>query len=323
MAQYQQLNDDITCIDTEQQRTGLAASYLIGHAGRYAFIDTGTSLSTPSLLQVLDDKGIAREQVDYVMPTHVHLDHAGGAGALMQALPNARLVMHPRGARHMIDPTRLIEGAAAVYGSDGVRRMYGEIVPVPEARVDIVEVGEGREVTFDLGGRRLVLVDAPGHARHHYVIWDALSRGWFTGDTFGVSYREFDWDGRHYLIPTTTPVQFDPSAWLQSLERLLAESPKYMYLTHYGRVGNVEQMAETLRRDLAAYQRIAREQADTPDVHARLTAALMQHHIDELSRLDHPMPEIRARKLLAFDTELNAQGLEVWLARQSKARASA
>ncbi len=322
MAQYQQLNDDIICIDTEQQRPGLAASYLIGHAGRYAFIDTGTSLSAPSLLQVLDDQGIGRGQVDYVMPTHVHLDHAGGAGALMQALPNARLVIHPRGARHMINPTQLIAGATAVYGSEGVRRMYGEIVPVPEVRVVVAEVGEGREVTFDLGGRSLRLIDVPGHARHHYAIWDALSRGWFTGDSFGVSYREFDWDGRHYLIPTTTPVQFDPQAWLQTLKRLLAESPQYMYLTHYGRIGNVEAMAQALRDSLGAYQRIAHEQADTPDRHTRLTAALMRYHLDELSHLDHPMPEIRARQLLAFDTELNAQGLEVWLARQQKTGAS-
>lgn len=323
MAQYQQLNDDITCIDTEQVRPGLAASYLVGHGGRYAFIETGTSLSTSSLLQVLDDKGIAREQVDYVMPTHVHLDHAGGAGALMQALPHARLVIHPRGARHMIDPARLIEGATAVYGSEGVRRMYGEIVPVAEARVVVAELGDGREFTVELGGRPLVLVDAPGHARHHYVVWDALSRGWFTGDTFGVSYRDFDWDGRHFLLPTTTPVQFEPEAWLQTLKRLMAESPKYMYLTHYGRVGNPGQMAQDLRRDLGAYQRLAREQAGTPDLHARLAAALMRHHLDELSRLDHPMPEIRARQLLAFDIELNAQGLAVWLARQSKVGASA
>ena len=323
MAQYQQLNDDIICIDTEQQRPGLAASYLIGHAGRYAFIDTGTSRSAPSLLRVLDDQGIGRGQVDYVMPTHVHLDHAGGAGALMQALPNARLVIHPRGARHMIDPGKLIAGAAAVYGSEGVRRMYGEVVPVAAARVVVAEVGAGREATFDLGGRPLLLVDAPGHARHHYAIWDALSRGWFTGDSFGVSYREFDWDGRHYLIPTTTPVQFDPPAWLQTLEWLLAESPKYMYLTHYGRVGGVAALAQTLRDSLGAYQRIAREQADTPDRHAHLTAALVNYHLDELSLLDHPMPEIRARQLLAFDTELNAQGLEVWLARQQKIGRSA
>lgn len=314
-----QLNDDITCIDTHQIRPGLAASYLIGDAGHYAFIDTGTSLSVPSLLQVLDARGIDRTQIDYVMPTHVHLDHAGGAGALMQALPKARLVVHPRGARHLVDPSKLIAGAVAVYGEHAVRRMYGEIVPVPESRVMVAAVDGEHDHVIDLGGRKLLLVDAPGHARHHYVIWDALSRGWFTGDSFGVSYREFDYEGQHYLIPTTTPVQFEPDAWLHTLDRLLSANPQYMYLTHYGRVGKVQRLARDLRRNLQAYPRIARELVGTPDLHTRLQVALMRHHLDELSQIDHPMPELKVQELLRFDMDLNSQGLEVWLARQAAA----
>ena len=314
-----QLNDDITCIDTHQIRSGLAASYLIGHAGHYAFIETGTSLSVPSLLQELDARGIDRAKVDYVMPTHVHLDHAGGAGALMQALPAARLVVHPRGARHLIDPSKLIAGATAVYGEDMMHRMYGEIVPVPESRVIVAAVDGKRDDVIDLGGRKLVLVDAPGHARHHYAVWDALSRGWFTGDSFGVSYRDFDYNGQHYLIPTTTPVQFEPEVWLQTLDRLLAPDPQYMYLTHFGRVDQVAQLTEDLRRNLQAYPRIARELAGAPDLHQRLQVALMRHHLDELSQIDHPMPELKVQELLRFDVDLNAQGLEVWLARQANA----
>lgn len=323
MAQYQQLNDDILCIDTEQQRPAMAACFLIGSDGHYAFIDTGTSLSTPSLLQVLDESGIDRGQVDYVIPTHVHLDHAGGAGTLMQALPNARLVIHPRGARHMIDPTQLIAGTAAVYGEERMREMYGEILPVPESRVIVPDIDKGREFGLDLGGRTLTFVDAPGHARHHFAIWDGASRGWFAGDVFGLSYREFDWEGNHYLIPTTTPVQFDPQAWTQTLDRLLAKSPQFMYLTHYGRVGHVQRLADRLRNSLQAYQDIASAQAELPNRQDRLVSALTAYHIDELSQLDHPMPEIRARKLLASDIQLNAQGLEVWLTRRQKAGTAA
>lgn len=317
MAHAQSYEHDITCIDTEQQRRGLAACYLVGHGGRYGFIDTGTSLSLPALLAVLQARGIDRAQVDYVMPTHVHLDHAGGAGALMQALPNARLVIHPRGARHLIDPSRLIDGAVAVYGADAVRRMYGDIVPVPEARVIVADVEDGKTFELDLGGRRLEFIDAPGHARHHYVIWDALSCGWFTGDTFGISYREFDWNGCHFLIPTTTPVQFEPDAWRQTLAQLMARQPRWMYLTHYGRVGDTERLAEDLRRGLDVYTRLA--DGDAGADHDALMAALTRHHLDELSLLDHPMAEIRARELLAFDMDLNAQGLQVWRARRRKA----
>ena len=117
------------------------------------------------------------------MPTHVHLDHAGGAGTLMQALPSAKLVMHPRGAQHMINPSKLIAGATAVYGAAAVQKMYGDMVAVPESRVIVAEDG----FKLDLNGRELEFIHTPGHANHHYSIWDSLSRGFFTGDTFGLS----------------------------------------------------------------------------------------------------------------------------------------
>lgn len=304
----------ITCIDTEQQRPGMAACYLVGGDGRYAFVDTGTSLSVPGMLDLLAARDIDRAQVDYIMPTHVHLDHAGGAGALMAALPSARLVVHPRGARHLVDPSALIDGATAVYGAEALQRMYGEIVPVPESRVLVADVAPGKDFYLSLGTRPLRFIDAPGHARHHYAIWDATSRGWFTGDVFGISYREFDWDNGHFLIPTTTPVQFDPEAWRHTLDRMMAVDPQWMYLTHFGRVGHLPQLAQRLRDDLAAYESIAR-QTPTRDGTA-LADALTQYHLDALSQLDHPLPEIRARELLGFDMQLNAQGLEVWRARQ-------
>jgi glyoxylase-like metal-dependent hydrolase (beta-lactamase superfamily II) len=250
------------------------------------------------------------------MPTHVHLDHAGGAGALLRELPRARLVIHPRGARHMIDPSRLIAGATAVYGPGAMRATYGEIAPVPEARVVVADVAPDRDFELMLGGRRLQFIDAPGHARHHCAIWDEASRGWFTGDVFGLSYREFDDAEGNYLIPTTSPVQFDPEAWNATLDRLLGKSPAHVYLTHYGRVDTVQTLARGLREGLAAYQRIARAHAPAPDRHARLYADLMDYHLEQLRRRDNPLPEARARELLDIDVEVNAQGLEVWLDRQ-------
>lgn len=308
----------ITCIDTEQVRPGQACCYLIGGGSQYAFVDCGTSLSVPGIKAVLAARGIGLEQIAYVMPTHVHLDHAGGAGLLMRECPNAKLVVHPRGAKHLIDPTALIAGATGVYGPEKMAAMYGEIVPIEASRVIVADDG----FRLDLGGRELRFIDAPGHARHHYAIWDAQSRGWFAGDTFGLSYRVFDGPNGATLLPTTTPVQFEPEAWLQTLDRFLAADPAWMYLTHYGRVGNVPQLAADLRGDLAMYQSIALHLADVPDRHGRIVEALTLHALEELAAMAAPVSDDTARDWLAFDLELNAQGLGVWLDKQQRTAAA-
>jgi glyoxylase-like metal-dependent hydrolase (beta-lactamase superfamily II) len=319
MASCEILNDGIVCIDTAQHRPRMAACYLVGSDGHYAFVECGTSLSAPLLLEALADLGVPREAVDYLMPTHVHLDHAGGAGALLRELPNAKLVIHPRGARHLIDPSALVAGATAVYGEEAMRATYGEILPVPESRVIVADVAIDRDFELELGDRRLLFIDAPGHARHHYAIWDAASRGWFTGDVFGLSYREFDHADRNYLIPTTSPVQFDPAAWGITLARILARQPQHVYLTHYSRIGAVTERAADLREGLAAYQCIARASADAPDRHARLYGQLMDFHLGQLRARGNPIDRARARDLLDMDVEINAQGLEVWLDREAGA----
>src|SRR5205814_2309862 len=131
--------------------------------------------------------GIARAAVDYVLLTHVHLDHAGGAGRLMQELPNAVAVLHPRGAPHMIDPSRLIEGSRAVYG-ERLEQLYGQLLPIPAARVRVVEDGE----RVRRGRRALELIHRPGHALPHYAVVDPAHASIFAGDTFGISYRSLD-----------------------------------------------------------------------------------------------------------------------------------
>ncbi|MBL6752161.1 MAG: MBL fold metallo-hydrolase [Nevskia sp.] len=311
---------DITCIDTEQVRPGMACCYLLRGGGeRYALVECGTSLSAPAVLAVLERKGVAREQVAYVVPTHVHLDHAGGAGMLMRHLPRARLLVHPRGARHLVDPARLIEGTIGVYGPARTAAMYGEIVPVPEARV--TAVADGFALDFD--GRLLRFIDAPGHARHHFVVWDARTRGLFSGDTFGISYRDTDGAQGPFVIPTTTPVQFDPQAWLATVERLLALRPECAYLTHYGRVAPVQRLAADLKRGIEAYVRLAQQHADAPRRTQALVEALTGFSLREMRALHCPMPEAQARDFLEMDMRLNAQGLEVWLEQGRAGRSGA
>ncbi len=307
------LGHGIHCIDTLQDRPGLACCYLIEHQGEAALIECGTSPGVPGLLATIESLGLRREQIRYLIPTHVHLDHAGGAGLLMRELPQARLVVHPRGARHLIDPSKLIAGATAVYGDEVVRAMYGEILPIESSRV--IEADDGARVA--LGERELLFVDTPGHARHHFSVWDAQSRGFFTGDTFGLSYRVFDGPAGAFLLPTTTPVQFEPDAWEQTLDRYLSFDPQRMYLTHYGCVENVVQLAAELRQGLRDYQRLARGlgggAADGDARHRALKAALLEHSLEALREKHAPASEAFARDWLAMDMDLNAQGLEVWL----------
>ncbi|HRQ64817.1 MAG TPA: MBL fold metallo-hydrolase [Xanthomonadaceae bacterium] len=302
----------IGIIDTGFHRPRFDASYLLVEKGRAAYVDTGINASLPRLLGALEQRGLERDAVDWVILTHVHLDHAGGAGALMRTLPDAKLVVHPRGAPHMTDPSRLVAGASAVYGAAHVQETYGELPPVLADRV--VEAGDGHVV--DLAGRELLCLDAPGHARHHIVIRDAASRCFFTGDTFGLSYREFDTARGPFILPTTTPVQFDPEALKTSIARMLAMDPPGMYLTHFGRVEDVPRLAEDLESQIDAMVAIGRRHASANDRHARITADLADLYLERLRAHGCELAAATIRTLLDVDIELNAQGLEVWLDRR-------
>ena len=304
----------IHTIDTAFQRDHFDAAYLIVQDGRGAFVDCGTTHSQPHLLACIAQAGLQPADIDWLILTHVHLDHAGGAGALMQQLPNARLVVHPRGAQHMIDPTRLIAGATAVYGQDEMARSYGEIVPVPAERVVVAEDGHG----VSLAGRALVCVDTPGHARHHFCVWDAASRSWFTGDTFGLSYRELDHAGGAFIIPTSSPVQFEPEAMHASIERLMREAPEAMYLTHYGRVEGTARLAKELHEQIDAMVAIALRCKGEPQRHRLLVDALGALYVARLRLQGSPLDASEVLRVLAMDIELNAQGLACWLDREKR-----
>lgn len=306
---YQRLDHGITVIDTGFVRPRFDAAYLIVENDHAAYIDTGPNDAVPRLLATLEAVGLERSAVDYVIPTHVHLDHAGGAGLLMRELPNARMLIHPRGARHMIDPTVLMEGVRAVYGAEVANRDYGELVPVPEERVTTTSDG----MVVPLGGRPLRFMDTPGHAKHHHCIWDEASRGWFTGDTFGIAYPELYTPRGPYVVPATAPVQFDQKALHESVARLLAQGPASMYLTHYGAVANPDVLAVQFLEQVDAMVDVARELAAAPDRHERLKRAFADIYIAELRRCGSELPESLLNEVLGIDIELNAQGLGAWL----------
>jgi glyoxylase-like metal-dependent hydrolase (beta-lactamase superfamily II) len=301
----------IHSIDTLYVRPGLDASHLIIQDGRAAFVDTGPSSGVPQLLAALDRLDIAPEQVDYVLLTHVHLDHAGGAGLLMQSLPNARAVVHPRGARHMIDPSKLIAGSIEVYGEDQFRELYGDIVPIPEERVLIAEEG----MKLSLPGREFELIHTPGHALHHYSVIDRFAQAVFPGDNFGLSYREFDTRKGEFIFPTTTPVHFDPDAMHATIHRLMSYKPQAMYLTHFGRVTDLERLAADLHECVNAFVALARKHEDDPDRGVRMRRGMFEYLTERLERHGFEADNSRLHRLLDTDVELNTQGLEVWLER--------
>jgi glyoxylase-like metal-dependent hydrolase (beta-lactamase superfamily II) len=307
----QALGDGVYAIDTGFQRDHFDAAYLLIEHGRAAFIDTGTNHAVPRLLASLQTLGLGVDAVDWVIPTHVHLDHAGGVGLLMQSLPTAQVLVHPRGARHMIDPRALYQGALAVYGEAEMQRSYGTLVGVAAERV----VPSHDEMRIEVGGRELLLLDTPGHARHHHCIWDARSRGWFTGDTFGLSYREFDTASGPWILPTSTPVQFEPEALVASVQRMMSYQPTQMYLTHYGRVRDVPRLAELLLTQARAMAEIAEGLRTDAQRHEAIKAALLALYLQGLAAHGCPLPRKRQTELLAMDVELNAQGLGVWLDR--------
>lgn len=313
------MNHGIYTIDTGFVRPRFDAAYLLVKNGRAAFIDCGTNYAVPRMLEALKGAGLAATDVDWLILTHVHLDHAGGAGELMAHLPNARLAVHPRGARHMIDPSQLWAGASAVYGEDVMETTYGRLRPIAAERV--VEAPDGHVV--QLAGRPLLCLDTPGHARHHLCVYDERAKVCFTGDTFGLSYREFDTADGAFILPTTSPVQFDPDALHASIRRLLALKPAAMYLTHYDRVEQAAKLADDLHAQIDAMVSIAQSaqenSANAEQRHDAMKAALTELYLSRAQAHGWKGDRAQLLEILGMDVELNAQGLGIWLdSRQSR-----
>lgn len=301
----------IHAFDAGYVRHLLAAIHVVVDGGRAALVDTGSNASLPHTLRALAVLGLAPAAVDYVILTHIHLDHAGGAGAMMRAFPRARLVVHPRGARHMIDPAKLMAATEEVYGRERARALYGELLPVPAERV--IEAVDG--TVLPLGGRELACHDSPGHAKHHIFIHDRAAAGIFTGDTFGISYRELDVDGRAFLFPSTTPVQFDPDAMRASVERMLALAPEAVYLTHFSRLAPPGPLAQQMLARMDECARVARQAvaaAGEGDPVPAIRAATADFLLREARAHGTALSDEAILDLWRLDIDLNAQGLAVW-----------
>jgi glyoxylase-like metal-dependent hydrolase (beta-lactamase superfamily II) len=311
-ARITSLGDGITAIDTDYVRPLLDASHLIVENGRGAFVDTGVNHSVSFLIDALRQADLDPSDIDFVFLTHVHLDHAGGAGLLMRELPNAQAVLHPRGTPHMIDPSRLIKGSQAVYGEAAYHSMYGEIVPIDAGRVLTVDDGQ----FFELAGRPLQCIFTEGHARHHYCLLDPTSRGVFTGDSFGISYRELDTVNGEFIYPTTTPVHFDPPEAHKAIDRIMAEQPRQLFLTHYSRVTDLERLADDMHRRIDDFVALAKQHANHASRRTAMHRSMFEYLFEQLHGHGFTGDEDRLHAIIDVDIELNTMGLEHWLDQQ-------
>jgi glyoxylase-like metal-dependent hydrolase (beta-lactamase superfamily II) len=297
----------VTTIDCDYlEEPGFAAAYLVREGERAAFVETNTAHAVPRMLAALRDAGLTPEQVELVVITHVHLDHAGGASALMAACPNATLLAHPRAAKHVVDPSKLVESARQVYGAERFERLYGVIEPVPEARVRVMQDGE----TARLGARTLTFLHTRGHAEHHACIVDSGSNGIFTGDSFGLVYPALQHRGL-FAIPSTSPTDFDADAALASLERIVAAGAERAYLTHFGEQRDLPAIAAQLRPQIEAHGAIA-DAADAQGLEGDALDAYCDREVRALFHAllaRHDLDDAASRALLETDVALNGQGV--------------
>ncbi|HNR32028.1 MAG TPA: MBL fold metallo-hydrolase [Candidatus Hydrogenedentes bacterium] len=285
-----------------------AAAYLLIEDGRAALVDNNTNRAVPLLLDALAASDLAPDAVEYVIVTHVHLDHAGGTAALLKHCPNATVLAHPRAARHLVDPSRLVAGAKGVYGEETFAKLYGVIEGVPEARVRTFDDGE----SLAWGTRTLRFLHTRGHANHHFCIHDSGANCVLAGDAFGIGRSSCERQGPSFLIAATAPTDFDPALARDAVRRIVETGAASVYVTHYGRFDEVGEDAEKLIRCIDLHEAIVdaavEQRLEGGDLYAfclEQTSAALDEHLRWCGVLDFEGD----RCFVEGDIALNAMGL--------------
>jgi glyoxylase-like metal-dependent hydrolase (beta-lactamase superfamily II) len=294
---------DCLTIDCDYVAPGFAASYLLTEGDEAAFVEANTAHALPRLLAALGARRVDPSQVRWIFVTHVHLDHAGGASALMEACPGATLLCHPRAAPHLVDPAKLVAGARRVYGDAAFERLYGDIRPIDPARVRAVADGE----TLRWGSRAWTFLHTRGHANHHACLFDDTLDGTFTGDTFGVRYPRLQRAGL-FVLPSTSPTDFDAEAALASVDRL-ERLGRRAFPTHFGEVGDLRGVASQLREQLTFAGRLVDEAAGRDDDPEAFCRGRLDAFMEQLLARRGLVLDEAERSLLGLDLRLNAQGV--------------
>jgi glyoxylase-like metal-dependent hydrolase (beta-lactamase superfamily II) len=292
------------------------AAYLRIAGEECAFIEAHTAHALPKLLAELARQGKRPEQVRWVVVTHAHLDHAAGASALLAACPNATLLAHPRAARHLIDPSKLVASATSVYGAARFAALYGRIDPIPAARVRALEDGE----TFELGTSTLRVHHTAGHAKHHFIVEDPALATVYTGDTFGLVYPALQ-RGVRFALASTSPTDFDATEARKSIAKVLSLGAEAACLTHFDEVRDLAavgaQVGAWVDRSEQWLEEGARSGAPLAEIEASIVQKL-RAAIDEDTRRRGLVLGAEDWKLLDLDVMLNAQGLAFVAERKRK-----
>jgi hydroxyacylglutathione hydrolase len=304
--------EGIFAIDSGYIRKEFASIHLIVEKNKVAIVDTGTNFSLANVLEALKTLNLNRLCVEWIFLTHIHLDHAGGAGKLMSIFANARLAVHRKGAKHMVNPKKLWDAVIQVYGLKTALEQYGEIVPIPKNR--IVEVEEG-DILY-LEKRAFEFWDAPGHANHHVFIRDTKSKSIFTGDTFGISYKELDTANGAFAFISSTPSQFDPVAAQNSIQRIMKSDANMVFLTHYSQLTNIQYAGNSLLQLVDDYVKIAEVNADNENLNVNIVNSLKELLLQRAHSHGVVMSNEYLIDILDFDIKLNASGLITWLERK-------
>lgn len=290
-------------------RTG---SYVI-QEDELTIIETGASPSIPYLVKGLEELNLRLEDVKYVIATHIHLDHSGGAGLLLEKCPNAKMVVHPRAARHIIDPSRLIQGAKAVYGDD-FDRYFNPILPIAKERVIIKEDRETLQIGKDC---TLTFFDSPGHCLHHFSIYDPVSNGIFTGDTLGIRYEALS----HIplFLPVTSPNQFDPEQMLASIDLVESLNVERVFFGHFSSTTEVEELYKQLRQWLPIFMEKGEAAYREGRDHLSLSRDLLQILDEKVLNKYEIGSDDPIRVLLKLDMEVSSMGILDYLAKKNQA----
>lgn len=310
-------HSSVTCIDSHYVSPEKAAVFMVVEGDRVAFVDNNTNRAVPHLLEALTNQGLTTEQVEYLIVTHVHLDHAGGTAELLKHCPNATVLAHPKAARHLVDPSRLVAGAKVVYGEAEFDDLYGIIEGVPEDRIRIMEDGE----KLDWGSRSLTFIYTKGHASHHFSIYDSGSDGVFAGDAFGLARTSEARPGIPFTVCSSSPPEFDPEEARLSVQKILDTGAARIFLTHFGAFDDMGTRAKHLLRSIDQMEAIGRDAAALDHAGDDLlaycegrVAEVFQEHL-QWCGVEDPEGDF---EWLAGDAFLNALGLRFYAERLRK-----
>jgi glyoxylase-like metal-dependent hydrolase (beta-lactamase superfamily II) len=312
------IDSGVYLVDAQyMNRQNYAACYIIVEKNEIALIETNTNFAVPKILKALQELHLDKQQVKYIILTHIHLDHAGGAGLLMKEIPNAQLVLHLRGEKHMVVPEKLIESVKTVYGEQEYNKMYGKILPVKQDRILTIQ----DDTILNLKGRKLYVFETPGHAKHHISVFDRNTKIVFSGDSFGIGYPVFTYKCEQLIFPSTSPTQFDPISAIHSIDKIVGLKPDKICLTHYGVIKDLEYTSKQLK----AWIKFLVEKSENlynsglrkdrlinaleKLIYSRFSSIINNHRDSYLSEDE--------KQLIKTDFELNAKGVALYTERKN------